>query len=87
MNRERVCMGCTSLWTAGRGTDCSEFCKKIKVEKFLDGLKWLTKKHGIVIGGCGCCGSPYLYDVDRGSIVGENLEYKEGDYVLERDEC
>ena len=29
-------------------------------EAFLKELTELTEKHGIVIGGCGCCGSPYL---------------------------
>lgn len=28
---------------------------------FLDELAKLTNKYGIAIGGCGCCGSPYLY--------------------------
>jgi hypothetical protein len=29
-------------------------------EQFLIGLRELTLKTGIAIGGCGCCGSPYL---------------------------
>lgn len=29
-------------------------------EKFLTELTELSKKHGIVIHGCGCCGSPWL---------------------------
>jgi hypothetical protein len=28
--------------------------------EFLKGLAQLTLKHGIAIGGCGCCGSPWL---------------------------
>ena len=32
-------------------------------QAFLDELTLLTKKHGIVIAGCGCCGSPFLYDL------------------------
>jgi hypothetical protein len=28
--------------------------------QFLDELAELTRKHGIAIGGCGCCGSPWL---------------------------
>lgn len=34
-----------------------------KEKEFLVGLEKLTRKTGIVIGGCGCCGSPYLYEV------------------------
>jgi len=34
-------------------------------KQFLLELRELTMKHGISIGGCGCCGSPYLdTDVD-----------------------
>lgn len=31
------------------------------VKEFLEELTNLTKKYGIVIEGCGCCGSPLLY--------------------------
>ena len=35
--------------------------------QFLAELTELTKKHGIAIGGCGCCGSPWITsDVDVG---------------------
>lgn len=39
--------------------------------EFLKDLTELTTKHGIVIHGCGCCGSPSL------SVIGEG----EGAYV------
>lgn len=29
-------------------------------EKFIAELTKLTKKYGIAIGGCGCCGSPWV---------------------------
>jgi Leucine-rich repeat (LRR) protein len=32
-----------------------------KLEEFLKDLTELTIKHGIIIGACGCCDSPYLY--------------------------
>jgi len=35
-----------------------------KIEAFLTELTELTKKHGIVIHGCGCCGSPSLFDIE-----------------------
>lgn len=31
------------------------------VKEFLEELTSLTKKYGIVVEGCGCCGSPFLY--------------------------
>ena len=33
---------------------------------FMEELAELTKKTGVEISGCGCCGSPYM--------IGENLE-------------
>jgi hypothetical protein len=36
---------------------------KKKVDKFLADLAKVTRKHGIKIGGCGCCGSPFLMDL------------------------
>jgi len=50
---------------------------------FLADLSALTMKHGVVIAGCGCCGSPYLHDGSAGDghyVVdgeGENLEWKD----------
>ena len=32
---------------------------------FLADLAALTEKHGIEIGGCGCCGSPWLKKTDK----------------------
>lgn len=34
-------------------------------EQFLEELSELTRKHGIVIAGCGCCGSPSLSDLEE----------------------
>lgn len=44
-----------------------------KVTEFLTELTELTKKYGIQIAGCGCCGSPWL----------EEAEHENGFYVLE----
>ncbi len=39
---------------------------KTEAEKaFLQGLKDLTVKTGISIAGCGCCGSPYLVEINK----------------------
>lgn len=37
------------------------------IEGFLKDLSALSLKYNIIIGGCGCCGSPYL--VDRNSQI------------------
>lgn len=42
-------------------------------QQFLRALTKLSKKHGLYVGGCGCFGSPYLYD-GKGRIIIENLE-------------
>lgn len=33
-----------------------------RLEEFLKELSELTQKHGFSIGGCGCCGSPWICD-------------------------
>lgn len=57
-----------------------------KKEIFLKELSELTKKYEIAIGGCGCCGSPYLYSINRITLEGqsENLYFYEkgGKYVV-----
>jgi hypothetical protein len=42
---------------------------------FILGLRELTKKHGVSIGGCGCCGSPWL-DEDA-DVSDERAGYSE----------
>jgi hypothetical protein len=44
-----------------------------KYRQFLLELRELTNKHGLAIGGCGCCGSPFLDEItpdDRGGYIG-----------------
>jgi len=43
---------------------------------FLTELGELTKKYGVAIGGCGCCGSPWLDD--DADVSDERAGYSEG---------
>ena len=45
------------------------------VDAFLDELGALTLKHRIEIGGCGCCGSRYLFDLDDGVVASLSGEH------------
>lgn len=47
-----------------------------KTDVFLRELTALTQKHGLKIGGCGECGSPWVCDIkDRGPSQIEHLHY------------
>lgn len=47
-----------------------------KTDVFLRELTALTQKHGLKIGGCGECGSPWVCDIkDRGPNQIEHLYY------------
>lgn len=52
-------------------------------QEFLKELSELSKKYNIYIGGCGCCGSPYLYK-KSGQIIHAMLEFSKqvGGYVV-----
>jgi hypothetical protein len=41
-----------------------------KYEAFLEELTALSKKHGLIISGCGCCGSPRVTEIDEDSGPG-----------------
>lgn len=64
---------------------------KEAITKFLNELSILTNKYGIMIGGCGCCGSPYLEKFnfedfnDNGDKWHKDLQYieKDGKYIVE----
>ena len=50
--------------------------------RFLEGLTKLSNETGVKIGGCGCCGSPWLDDCNgKGDYLWnrdfENIEYRE----------
>lgn len=52
------------------------------MEDFLKELILLTQKHNIGIGGCGCYGSPFLFNVVTNEVIAENLEYEESNYRI-----
>ena len=41
----------------------------VRIAGFLEELAALTRKHGIKIHGCGCCGSPSLYGIAIGDFT------------------
>ena len=49
--------------------------------KFLEELSELTKKYNISIGGCGCCGSPYLINLKDKTLIGEYISWDEDEQV------
>lgn len=53
---------------------------KKDVENFLKELDNLTLKYGITIGGCGCCGSPYLLDINGNTEI-NGLQHDELTWV------
>jgi hypothetical protein len=44
-----------------------------KEREFLIGLTELTRRTGVVIGGCGCCGSPFIDEVKHTATVDDPL--------------
>lgn len=48
-----------------------------RVKAFLKELAELTKKYGLSIGGCGCCGSPWIWDLQNNSMPYDSLNFDE----------
>ena len=49
--------------------------EETRINHFLKELEYLSKKYNLYIGGCGCCGSPYIIDNKTGDIICNDLEY------------
>ena len=52
------------------------------VNGFLAELSALTVKYGVEVGGCGCCGSPFLMDIETSAELGDRIEFSNGTYRL-----
>lgn len=63
-----------------------------RLEEFLKELSELTEKHGFSIGGCGCCGSPWINDF-KDEFGADNLYYDnekqkyEAEYINSIEKC
>lgn len=53
--------------------------KTRKVREFLEALENLSDRYGLWIGGCGCSGSPFIYDI-KDKVVATRLEEDGGEY-------
>ena len=51
-------------------------------EQFLEELTSLTIKCQVVVGGYGCCGSPFLSEMDTNKIIAENLKFEGNKYFV-----
>lgn len=52
---------------------------KTAVAAFMLGLEELTRRTGIAVGGCGCCGSPYLVDAEQHTEANSRYIYDADD--------
>lgn len=55
---------------------------KERLDKFLEELSELSNKYRFVIGGCGCCGSPWVDEID-GDLSVDGLGFVNGKYEVD----
>lgn len=76
--------------TRGNGElQMKKITKEERLHYFLEELTGLSERYGIVIGGCGCCGSPYLTDcsTEEDKVYADKLLCVGGNYtVIDRSE-
>ncbi len=48
-----------------------------RLEEFLKELAELTQKYELEIGGCGCCHSPWVWDIKKETFAAKDLIYDE----------
>ena len=56
-----------------------------KYDEFMEGLKELTLRTGVEIGGCGCCGSPFISHKDPNEKSNEYYDIEWNEETLEYD--
>ena len=54
-----------------------------RLRAFLQELTALSDKYDIYIEGCGCCGSPWLNDIQAGKNY-DNLAYRQAGYEVDK---
>lgn len=55
---------------------------KENLNKFLEELSELSNKYGLIIGGCGCCGSPWVAEIEiDGGVITDFLEFDGSKYT------
>lgn len=54
-----------------------------RLKLFLSDLTKISNEYGISIGGCGCCGSPWLKDLEYQEFLFDYLEFNEFKRVYE----
>ena len=56
----------------------SKLTEKEREQQFMIGLTELTRKTGMIIAGCGCCGSPYINRIVEEDLLDEQAGYGYG---------
>ena len=54
------------------------------IESFLKELTALSRKYNLEIGGCGCCGSPWIYEINKDQAKDEFGYFCKDDETLLR---
>ena len=55
---------------------------RIRLRAFLKDLSKISEKWGMYVQGCGCCGSPWIFD-ERAHKNHDNLLYTDNGYIVD----